>query len=140
MQVSRPCAWIHRTTQEAVDKKKLMVVIIDDYTNIHTRRRCDSNQQMNISHMATVLVRIFDLSAVSLHSLHPNMPGGINIHLLQTEFQTNMHIFFSTFATTAPAILTQQFFDLESEHLCLTTHMYGEDNNVRQIRGVVNAF
>ena len=117
-----------------------MVVIIDDYTNIHTRRHCDTRQQMNISHMATVLVRVFDLPAVPVQPQSPNMPGGINIHLLQTDFRANMHFFFSTFATTAPVQLTQQFFDPHMERLRLTTHMYGEGNNVRQLRGVENTF
>ena len=117
-----------------------MVVIIDDYTNIHTRRHCDTRKQMNISHMATVLVRVFDLPAVPVQPQSPNMPGGINIHLLQTDFRANMHFFFSTFATTAPVQLTQQFFDPHMERLRLTTHMYGEGNNVRQLRGVENTF
>ena len=132
-------ARINQVIREALAKKKLMVVIIDDYTNIHTRRRCDFRED-NHSHMATVLVRIFDLPAIPLQPHHPNVPEGINIQLLLAEFQENMSTLFSTFCATAPAQLNNTFFDAQQERLRLTTHMYGENNDIRLVRGVGNAY
>ena len=71
-------ARINQVVREALEKKQLMVVVIDDYTNIHTGRRCDTRED-NHSHMATVLVRIFDLPAIPFQPHHPNVPGGINM-------------------------------------------------------------
>ena len=42
------------------------------------------------------------------------------------------------FATTAPAHVLALFFMPENERNRLTTHMYGENNQMRQRSGVVN--
>ena len=130
---------INEVLKLALEKKKLVVVFIDDNTNIHTRRQCDTNSQANNSHMATILVRLFDIPSVHLQEMPSNMPGGINIDELENAFGENMALLFSTFATTAPRTLLNIFFDPQHKRLRLTTHLYGEHNDVRQMRGVQNA-
>ena len=131
---------IKNVVDKALENQQAIVIIIDDYTNIHTRRRCDTSQQRNNSHMATILLRVFDIPAVRIQEVPANMPGGINVHLLMNELDRNMASLFSTFATTAPQQIMHQFFDPHMERLRLTTYMYGEHNDVRQIRGVQNAY
>ena len=47
---------IKNVVDKALENQQAIVIIIDDYTNIHTRRRCDTSQQRNNSHMATILL------------------------------------------------------------------------------------
>ena len=102
----------------------------------------DTNRQANNSHMATILVRVFDIPAVHLQEMPSNVPGGINIDELENAFGENMALLFSTFTTPPPPPppqhLAQHFFDPQHEQLRLTTHLYGE-HNVRKMRGVQNA-
>ena len=51
-----------------------------------------------------------------------------------------MSTLFSTFCATAPAQLKNTFFDAQQERLHLTTHMYGENNDIRLVCGVRNAY
>ena len=131
-------AKIDKIIRQAMRDKKLIVVIIDDYSNIHTRRRPQDNPA-NISHMATVILRVFDLPAIAVQQPPANFPGAINIHLLLNNFLHNMPLFFRTFIAGGPQQLNQYFFNPHNERLRLTTHMYGESNNVRQVRAVANA-
>ena len=135
---SRHLAKIDKIIRQAMRDKKLIVVIIDDYSNIHTRRRPQDNPA-NISHMATVILRVFDLPAIAVQQPPANFPGAINIHLLLNNFLHNMPLFFRSFIAGGPQQLNQYFFNPHNERLRLTTHMYGESNNVRQVRGVANA-
>ena len=130
---------IDKLVTQAIKEKEMIVIIMDDYTNIHVRRRQDAVQQNNISHMATVLMRIFDLPVIPLCDVPSNVPGGGDINLLENAFDHSMPILFTSFATTAPVHVLQHFFDHHTERLRLTSRMYGEDNDIRQMRGVQNA-
>ena len=45
--------------QEAVQSKQFIVVMIDDYHNIHTKHRTEKKTQTDTVHMATLLVKAF---------------------------------------------------------------------------------
>ncbi len=124
--------------QTAIAGKKLMVIIIDDYTNIHTRQRSNFTE---IAHMATVLLRIFEAPAVPASvDGHPvNDPVGVNTQALLNGFAENMWTVMSPFVSTAPNTIHQQYFNPTNERQRLTTHMYGNNNDVRQLRCVENA-
>ena len=124
--------------RRAVAAKKLMVVIIDDYTNVHTRQGCN---ETNVAHMATVIVRIFDVPAVSaLHDGHPlNDPVGVNIARSVNEFDTTITDTLTSFVNTAPQVVQQQFFNPTNERQRLTTHMYGEHDNREVLQYVILA-
>ena len=80
---------IKNVVDKALENQQDIVIIIDDNTNIHTGRRCDTSQQRNNSHMATVLLRVFDIPAVRIQEVPANMPGGINVHLFMNELDRN---------------------------------------------------
>lgn len=119
----------------AVKNKKLMVVIIDDFTNVHTWQQTNATM---IAHMATILVRIFDIPAVpaNVNGQSVNDPIGVDIVALTNLFYNEMETILKPFVTTAPAEVQQQFFNPQNERNRLTTHMYGNNNDVRQMRCV----
>ena len=133
---------IFQSAERALAEKKLVVVIIDDYTNIHTRRRSDGRQTNN-SHMATVLMRVFDLPAVAAEHPPTNLPAGINIEQLLNGFHKKNGLVLQHFcnhnAPPPPPKLMQHCFNPIQERLRLTTHMHGEGNNVGRVRGTANA-
>ena len=132
-------AHITRIIEDAVKKNQLIVIIIDDYTNIHCQRRPNTEKPSNNSHMATVLIRIFeDLPAVPEYP-EANYAGGIDSQLLLNGFKDHMAALTKSFLAGAPDQLHEIFFNSMNERLRLTTHMYGEHNDVRQIRTVRNA-
>ena len=91
--------------------------------------------------MAIVLLRIFDTPAVlAVVDGHPvNDPVGVNAQVLLNCFEENMRTIMSTFVSTAPNV-TQQFINSTcNERGRRTTHMYRNNNNVRQLRCVENA-
>ena len=88
--------------------------------------------------MATVLLRLFDLPALSCQEPPANFAGGLNIQLLLDTFADHMPFLSQSFLSTAPAALNQAFFNPHNERIRLTTHMYGEHNNARQVRAVAN--
>ena len=124
---------------QAITNKCLMIVMIDDYTNIHTKQKTYSTQ---VSHMATVIIRIFhDILAVPAVSVNgpANDPEGVNIQRLLDNFNESMGIILQPFVKTAPAEILGVFFNTENERQRWTTHMYGNNNNTRQARCVQNA-
>ena len=88
--------------------------------------------------MATVILQDFDLPAITIQQPPANFLGAINIHLLN-NFLHNMPLFFRTYIVRGPQQPNPYFFNPDNERLRLTTHLYGESNNVRQVRGVANA-
>ena len=68
-----------------------------------------------------------------------NFPGGINVNLLLNSFRNKMVLLTKSFLAGAPALFQQFFFSPQNERQRLTTHMYGENNDTRQVRGVQNA-
>ena len=49
---------------EAVDQKKLLILMVDDYTNMHTKHRPQDLNQTQISKKVTLLLKRFDMPAI----------------------------------------------------------------------------
>ena len=92
----------------------LMVIIIDDYADIHTRQR---NNTTEVPHMATVLLRIFDTPAVLavVDGYLVNDPVGISTQVLLNCFEENMCTIMCTFVSTASNFTQQEFFNSTNE-------------------------
>ena len=119
-----------------------IVLMVDDYTNIHTFRRPTSSSTVEVAHMATVLMRVFDKPAIPARGegIGPgNDPAGINIDSQVNEFEQKITDILKPFAITALAHIQVHYFTPENERNRLTAHMYGEGNNLRQSRGVENS-
>ena len=133
---------VHMKIKEAIEKGRRISLMVDDYTNVHTFRRPQFEQSVDVAHMATVLIRIFDEPAIPAHGDgigQANDPAGVDIELLSDKFVEEMTDVLKPFTQTAPQEVLAQFFNADNERRRLTTHMYGEDNNIRRHRGVQNS-
>lgn len=132
---------ISATIKQALEKGQRLSLMVDDYTNIHAIRRPTSERTVDVTHMATVLIRIFDRPAIPARgdNIGPvNDPAGVDIDSLVAEFQAKMTTVLQPFTMTAPPEILAQFFTPQNERNRLTTHMYGENNNLRRTRGLAN--
>ena len=86
----------HQTVNKWIDQatkhRKLLVINIDDYTNVHTRKR-PLNGVSRASKMCTVLLKKYDIEAVELDSSRPvNHPNGILIDDLVRNMSSNEQV------------------------------------------------
>ena len=93
--------------KNALKNGKLIALMVDDYTNIRAFRRPISAKNVDVAHMATVIIRLFDLPAIpaSGHRIAPGKdPAGIDIILynLGAEFEDNITDKLKPFTETAP--------------------------------------
>ena len=79
----------------------------------------------NISHMATVLMGLFDLPAIPLCDVPSNVPGGVKINLLESAFDQSMPILFTSFCNHSTDTHSPTIFDPHTERVRLTSRIYG---------------
>ncbi|RHZ74152.1 hypothetical protein Glove_227g114 [Diversispora epigaea] len=71
-----------RQTKESLKRKKLLILNIDDYHDLHESRIPSVTSINRISHMATILLNINNISPIPLSSAFHN-PNGIDANLLK---------------------------------------------------------
>ncbi|XP_065071763.1 uncharacterized protein LOC135696323 [Rhopilema esculentum] len=119
---------------EAVTNRELLILLIDDYTNIHTKRRPKDLKTSDARSMATILLKKFPgIHAISSNGNHTN-PDGISSNLLSQFASENMYKASSTFASTMPLWITAEFFDPEKERKRLEIHDYQAMQQRRDMR------
>jgi hypothetical protein len=127
----------------ATKKRQLILLMIDDYTTIHTNRRPTSLQTSNANTMCTIIVKIFpNIEAIPMKKpdeVHPK--NGININQLINLICSNesMTSLVNTFATCTPE-LTAKFFDPLMERERLEAHDYCASADVRHLRKFDNVY
>ena len=132
---------INQLIEDATTKGHRISLMVDGCTNVHAICRPTSQQTVKVAHVATVVTHVFERPAIpaSGPEIGPiNDPAGVDIPHLLEEFQLKMPRILQTFAKSAPIEVLAHFFNAENERRRLTTHMYGENNNMRMARGVVN--
>jgi len=124
---------VNKWIDQAIKHRKLLVINIDDYTNVHTRKR-PLNGVSRASKMCTILLKKYDIEAVELDSSTPvNHPNGILIDDLVRNMSSNeqvTNLCYCTFVQCCHADapwLTNSFFDPLYEEDRLTTHDYAVD-------------
>ena len=55
---------VQKVLHDAKANEKLVTLFIDDYHNIHTHHRPSSDTQTQVVHMATLLIKVFDVNAI----------------------------------------------------------------------------
>lgn len=113
--------------QDAVDNKQFLVVMIDDYHNIHTKHRPESKTQTQAVHMSTLLVKVFpNVSAISkdenqstLLSQQPVEP-----HIIRKVLEESMPLLSKTYAQSMPDWVVAKYFDQEAQRHRLAVHDY----------------
>ena len=76
---------VNGAIKEAIDKKHAILIMIDDYHNIHTiRRPSQENNICKVDHMATVIIKIVkEATAIPISSVNLiHNPYGIDADLL----------------------------------------------------------
>lgn len=131
---------VNKWIDVAIKNKKLIIVNIDDYTNVHTKKR-PLKGTSKASKMCTILLKMYDTEAVELISDRPaNCPDGILLNDLVQNMSSNEQVqqlcfcsFVQSCKENAPWI-TNSFFDPLYEHNRLTTHDYAIDEGVKKMR------
>jgi len=124
---------------EAIKNQWLLVLIIDDFTSIHTNRRPNEEKMSNVISMCTIVIKPFKhIKAIPLpkniNDIHD--PAGVNIAsciriITSPESMTKLGV---TYASAMPEWLTKSFFNPESERYRLEEHQYSNDDSVRNMR------
>ncbi|XP_065061436.1 uncharacterized protein LOC135688497 [Rhopilema esculentum] len=111
---------------DAIERKALLILMIDDFTNIHTKRRPTDHITSKARNMATILMKRFcDGSAIPVDQ-HVVNPDGICQDML-LDFTTKMLSSLSTtFASSMPYWIRTAFFDPEMERSRIEIHDYQE--------------
>lgn len=124
---------------EAIKNEWLLVLIIDDFTKIHTNRRPNHQHISNVMSMCTIVIKAFtSLKAIKLpkniSKIHD--PMGVNIKTLIDDITApqSMALLSSTYSSTMPHWLTKSFFTPDLERHILEEHLYCDDSGVRHMR------
>ena len=128
----------------AITEGPFIIVIIDDFTTIHSHRRPGSVETSNAKCMCTIVLRVFpNIPAIQMD---PNVnhldPDIVSPQLLARELTSNeyMQALSSTYADAMPEELRSQFFHPGTVRERLATHQYKESDNVRKIRRLDNMY
>ena len=113
----------------------LVMIFIDDYHNIHTHHRPLSDTQTQVVHMASLLVKVFDIHAIPQVENPPNDPVPANIALLKSLLSNKMKQLSKTYVSDMPDWLDSEFFDPESQRHRLLVHDY-QQQEMRELRSM----
>ena len=110
----------------ATDCKWLIVLIIDDFKAIHTKRRPQEEKLSEAKTMYTIVVEVFkDIQAVPvMHALCIHDQNGIDIEscIQLSTAALSMHGISESYASLMPDWLTKAFFNPEIERHRMNQH------------------
>ena len=95
---------------DATASGDLLVLMIDDYTNIHTKQRPTNEQTSTACKMTTVLLKRFPGIPAILKSENHINPTGISTKELTEFAMERSNLVSSTFASVMPPWLSALFF------------------------------
>ncbi|XP_065071280.1 uncharacterized protein LOC135695966 [Rhopilema esculentum] len=125
---------------EAIEKKCLLTLMIDDYTNVHTIRRPKDQVTSTATKMATILLKKFpSIPAISSTDASFFNQDGISIEILENHLKENLPNLLSSFATIMPYWVKSSFFNPEIERSRLEIHDYQQDQtSTKSLRKMEN--
>ena len=123
---------------EAVKNEWVLVLIIDDFTKIHTNRSPDF-QMSNAMSMCTIVVKAFkSLKAIrvpkDIWRIH--QPDGVNVKACVNAITSaqQLSLLSNSYASSMPSWLTSLYFTPELQRHILQEHTYCDDSDVRRMR------
>ena len=128
---------------DAIKNRKFLLLMIDDYTTIHSTRRPKDLKTSQVNNMCTIIFKVFpDIKAITRpppQFIHRK--DGINPHELANEIcsKPQMMKLSCTFATCLPE-MTTAFFDPLLERKRLESHDYGASTDVGSMREFKNVY
>eukprot|EP00795_Rhopilema_esculentum_P005662 gene5662-10900_t len=108
---------VKKTHRWYIKERDLIVLIVNDFTNIHTKQRPKNEITSVARHIATILIKRFR-SVPGILALTNNSamnPDGVSTHLLVDLLDKTFSKFSKTFATTIPSWIHAAFFNPEQE-------------------------
>ncbi|KAL9975509.1 hypothetical protein ACROYT_G012678 [Oculina patagonica] len=114
--------------KQAIEFKWLLVLIIDDYTSVHTKKRPQNDESSEAKRMCTIVVKAFkDIPAVTVDQANcVHDQNGIDIESCEQLITSAscMHDISSSYASVMPDWLTEAFFNPELERHRINVHQY----------------
>ena len=122
---------------EATERKWLIVLIVDDFTSIHTKKRPQKDQSSEAKTMCTIVVKAYkEIPAIAVEqAVHIHDQNG-DIESCQKLITSAscMHDISNSYASVMPDWLTESFFNPELERQRINIHQYCDNDNVRTMR------
>ena len=124
--------------EDAIEHKWLLVLIIDDFTSIHSKRRPEGDKASEAKSMCTIVVKAFKnipaIRVLQASIMHHVNAISINTCLPIITSASCMQNISSSYASVMPDWLTQAFFNPELQRHALNTHQYSENDDVQTMR------
>ena len=100
--------------EEAISAKELLILMIDDYTNIHTKRRPKNQETSTARSMATILLKRFH-GVQAIPAQCSINPDGVSTDLLIDYTVSSLSSLSATYASVMPHWIRLSFFDPEMD-------------------------
>ena len=124
--------------QDAYEKNDLLVLMVDDYTNIHTKQRPKDQETSSARSMATVLLKRFCGVPAIPQSENTCNPSVVDKDLLTAFVAEGVAKISGTYASVMPHWIRAAFLDPEAERHRVGIHDYQQQQSVRGMRKMVH--
>lgn len=136
--------WFENLIKEAIANKWLLVLIIDDYTAIHSKRRPQNEKLSECKSMCTIVVKAFkNIPAIEVKQANiMHDCSGITIKECENIITSSacMHDLSNTYASVMPDWMTEAFFNPDFTRQRINTHKYCDNDNTRTMRKMDNLY
>ena len=124
---------------QSIQNEWVLVLIIDDFTKVHTYRRPATPRTGNPMSMCTIVIKGFkQLRAVNLPSniSRIHCPEGVDIPACVDIITSSeqLELLSSSYTSNMPNWLTTLFFTPDLQRHMLEEHGYGDESGVRMMR------
>lgn len=129
---------IDEIVAEAIRNSWQLVVIVDDYTSVHSIRRPNSPILSNPKYMCTIVIKVFKnvkaIPAGPANSYHDVHALDITSCVKTVSGLSTMHQLAYTYSSTMPPWIKDSFFSSEFERHRVTAHEYCDHESVQSMR------
>ena len=123
---------------EAIQHQWQLVLVIDDFTSIHTRRRPATDKLSQSKSMCTIIIKVFKstkaIPACLPTTYHCLQAIDIDMCIQTVSSPSTMHKLTHTYSSIMPNWIRSSFFNPELERHRPTTHEYYEQDTVQSMR------
>lgn len=133
---------IDEVVVEVIINKCQLVLIVDDYTTIHSIRRPQDEELTNANFFCTIIIKVFK-NVPAIPACHVSTyynPSGLNVTscINTVSGPSTMHKLSLTYSSLMPPWITDTFFNPEFERHRATAHEYCHHESVQTMRQMDN--
>ena len=129
---------ISELINDAIQHQWQLVLVIDDFTSIHTRRRTTTDKLSQSKSMCTIIIKVFKnikaIPACLPSTYHCLQAIDIDACIKTVSGASTMHKLTFTYSSIMPSWIRASFFNAELERHRLATHEYCERETVQSMR------